>query len=188
MAVVVRVGRLGVGDEGGRVLRHAVVVRVADRARMNRHVRGFERAVRVRVHREEVDRGAAGLIDEAVAVEVQLLRRDQVQLDPVRVLVLDRVQDDAVQGREGMVLRMAVAVRIDEGLGLDREGGLLENAVRVLVEGLQAPVEARPVFRDAVLVHVPHDRAGQRDAGDFRMTVVVRVRREGGDLEGLPDL
>src|SRR2546428_4834599 len=87
-----------------------------------------------------------------------------------------------------MVLRVAVAVHVDGRLGPNRQGGLLEEAVRVLIEGLQGPVEARPVLGIAVLIHVSYDRPGEGDARELRMTVVARVGREGGDLQGLPDL
>ena len=188
MPVVVRVRRLRVQDERGDVLRHAVVVRVANRARVDRHVRALDRAVRVLVDRDDVNGRTARLVDDTVGVEVELLRRDEVQLRPVRVRVFDRVHDDAVHGRVGVILGEAVVVAVDERLRADRQGGALEDAVRVLVRGLEGPVEARAVLRGAVLVHVPDDRAAQGDAGELREAVVVRVRHKGRDLERLAHL
>src|SRR5437667_52202 len=127
-------------------------------------------------------------VDAAVGVEVLRFLRNEVQLDAVRVISLDRVQDDAIDGRIGVVLREAVVVAVDRGLSTNREDGLLEDPVRIRVSRLERSIDTRPVLRVAVLVHIPNDRAGQVDRRELRVSIVVRVRGERRDFEGLADL
>ncbi len=188
MAVVVDIRGLGVCHEGGLVLGDAVLVGIPHSARVDRHVRNLGRPVRRLVEHEGFDCRAACVLGDSVPVRVEGFARDDRGLDPLRIVVLDRVHDEDVQGRVGHPVRCAVVVLVHGRFNLQGDRGALEDARGVTVHGLEDPDEARVVLRDAVLVHVAHDRAFDRQLGELWMAVVVLVRDHADDLEGLADL